>query len=52
MSGMRREYVSNEQMRSARDKNGTANPTIVRVGSQGMQVPNLDGSLQEAMSGE
>jgi len=42
----RREYISNEQMRRARDVNGTAPPTIVRVGSQEMRVPNLEGSLQ------
>jgi hypothetical protein len=51
----RREYISNEQMRSAREENGTAPPTIVRVGSQEIRVPNLDGLLQsqipiEAMS--
>jgi len=51
----RREYISKEQMRSACDEKGTAPPTIVRVGSQEMPVPNLDGSLQsqipmEAMS--
>ena len=51
----RREYISNELMRNARDENGTARPTIVRVGLQEMRVPNLDGSLQsqipmEAMS--
>jgi len=51
----RREYINNEQMRSARDEKGTEPPTIVRVGLQEMWVPNLDGSLQsqipmEAMS--
>jgi hypothetical protein len=42
----RREYNSNEQMRSVGDEKGTLPPTITRDGSQKMGKPNLDGLLQ------
>jgi hypothetical protein len=42
MPGMsRRKYIVNEKIRSAGDENGAGPPTIVRVGTQEIGVPNL-----------
>lgn len=43
------EYISDEQTRRANDEKRTEPPTIEKDGSQEIEAPNLDGSLQSHM---